>query len=155
MFSIQLESFGACIPEIRELIPLHHKELAAFQDKMPLAPNWELYLAREARGELVFISLRRAGRMVGYFIAFMAYGLHYGQTMTVTMDIVWVHPDYRNRGHVIKMLDFAIAEFTRRGANLLYTGSKVGSSLHAGLERVYLSRGFEPIDLYYGRWLSG
>lgn len=154
MFTIQLESFGACIPEIKELIPLHHKELALFQDRMPLAPRWSFYLDREAKGELVFISLRRAGRMVGYFIAFMSYGVHYGQTLTVTMDIVWVHPDYRNRGHVIKMLDFAVAEFKRRGADLCYVGSKVGSELHPGLDRVYQSRGFKPVDLYYGLWLS-
>lgn len=155
MRSVQLESFGACIPEIKQLIGLHHQELALFKDKMPLEPQWHIYLEREARGELIFTTLRMEGRMIGYFIVFMANGLHYGQTLTCTMDIIWIHPEFRNKGWVIKMLDFALAEFTRRGGKLCYVGSKVGSPLHSGLDRVYRSRGFEPIDLYYGKWLGG
>lgn len=154
MHTIQLESFGACIPELKELTPLHYKELAKFQDKQPLDPQWEVYLAREARGELIFTTIRVSGRLVGYMIAFFAPGLHYRQTMTVTQDIIWIHPEFRNKGWVIKLLDFSLAEYRRRGANLCYVGSKVGSPLHPGLDRVYCSRKFEPIDLYYGLWLT-
>jgi GNAT superfamily N-acetyltransferase len=154
MHTIQLESFGACLPEFKEVIGTHHAELAMFKDRMPLDPAWEVYLAREARGELIFTTCRVAGRLVGYFAAFMAPGLHYRQTLTVTMDIIYVLPEFRHKGWVVKMLDFSLAEYRRRGAYLCYVGSKVGSSLHPGLERVYLSRKFEPIDLYYGLWLT-
>lgn len=154
MHTIQLESIGACIPELQEIIKTHWKELALFKDKAPLDPQWELYKAREARGECIFVTCRVEGRIVGYVCAFMAYGLHYRQTLTVHMDVIFVVPEFRNKGWVIKMLDFAVAEYRRRGANVCYMGSKQASSLHPGLDRVYRSRGFEPVDLYYGLWLT-
>lgn len=151
MITAQIEPLDDCLDEMKELFPAHWEELGLFKDKMPLAPQYGIYYEREARGELTMATLRKDGKIIGYWPTFVAPGLHYGTTLTATMDILWVHPDHRGDGSGMKLFEVLKAELQRRGVKLWWAGSKN----HKQIEWFLKMLGFEPMETYFAMWIGG
>lgn len=150
MLTAHLETIAERLPELKEILPLHYRELALNQDKVSLDPQYEVYLSREKAGEVLFAALRESGRLVGYFIGFVSPGLHYKTCLTLIMDILYVHPDKRGgRGGKV-LLDFVKQECKRRGVQRAFVGTKVHSDIGPFLE----SQGFELCERTYTMWLG-
>lgn len=145
------ESFEQRLAELKPLLPLHYRELALNQNKVPLDPNYDLYILRERAGEVMFIALREAGALVGYFIGFVAPGLHYRTCLTLTMDIMYVHPDKRKTGGGTVLMDAVKSEAERRGVQRAFVGEKVHAPIGGFLE----SQGFELCERTYTAWWGG
>lgn len=150
MITAHVESFTERLPELQRLLPLHYQELALNQDKVPLDPQYDVYIARERRGELLFVTLREAGEMVGYFIGFIAPGLHYQTCLTCTMDIFYVHPERRTGRAGITLFKFVKAELKRRGVDRWFVGSKC----HADASALFEYLGFNKVEVYYSMWIG-
>lgn len=150
MLTAQIESFEERLPEFKPLFPLHWEELALNKDKVPLDPQYDIYVARERRGELLFVTLRELGEPVGYFIGFIAPGLHYKTCLTCTMDIFYVHPDKRGGRGGIKLFKFVENELKRRGVDRWFVGSKC----HADASWLFELLGFNRVEVYYSKWLG-
>jgi GNAT superfamily N-acetyltransferase len=150
MLTCQVESFTERLGEFRPLFPLHWDELALNKDKVPLDPQYEIYLQREARGELIFVTLRELGTPVGYFIGFIAPGLHYRTCLTCTMDIFYVHPAKRGGRGGIKLFKFVEMELRRRRVDRWFVGSKC----HADASWLFEILGFDRVEVYYSKWLG-
>lgn len=151
MLTTQIESFAERLGELQELLPLHYQELALNQDKVPLSPQYDVYIDRERRGELIFVTMREAGALVGYFIGFIAPGLHYSTCLTCTMDIFYIHPDKRGAGLPgVRLFRAVEKELKRRGVQRWFVGSKCkaeASSLFEFLD-------FDRVEVYYSKWLG-
>lgn len=139
------ESFIDCVGEIRRLIDGHWEKLALNKDQVPLDPQWEVYFAREQAGELMFIPLRDDGRMVGYWIAFIAPGLHYKTCLTATMDIWNVLPEYERPVPILTLMRAVDREYARRGVRRAFAGEK----LHLPCGRLYRMFGYTPVEVYH------
>ena len=113
MITYSSESFTEHLEELKTLLPLHYEELALDKDKVPLAPIYEFYIAKEALGELVFYVARKDSQLIGYFIGFVSPGLHYKTCLTCIMDIFYLHPDHRGTRIGTKLLLFAEKHFSR------------------------------------------
>lgn len=150
MITAHIESFTERLQELQDLLPLHYRELALDQDKVPLSPQYGVYIEREARGELLFVTLREAGALVGYFIGFIAPGLHYSTCLTCTMDIFYVHPDKRGGRAGIKLFKAVEAECKRRGVQRWFVGSKC----HMDASWLFELLGFNRVEVYYSKWLG-
>jgi GNAT superfamily N-acetyltransferase len=150
MITCHVESFEERLEELQALLPLHYRELALNQDKVPLSPRYDIYLARERMGELIFVTLREAGKLVGYFIGFIAPGLHYSTCLTCTMDIFYVHPERRTGSAGVRLFRFVEAELKRRGVDRWFMGSKVAADASALFKRI----GAEPVETYYSKWIG-
>ena len=87
MITAQIEPWPAFIHEAQPLLPLHWAELALNKDKVPLDPQYDIYTARDLAGQVLVVTLRQDGELVGYFIVFIAPGLNYKTCLTLTMDI--------------------------------------------------------------------
>lgn len=151
MLTAQLESFTERLEEFKPLFPLHWEELALNKDVVPLNPMYEIYIEREKRGELLFVTLRELGEPVGYFIGFIAPGLHYKTCLTCTMDIFFVRPDKRNGMGGLKLFRFVEKELKRRGVQRWFVGSKC----HADASRLFEALKFERVEIYYSKWIGG
>ena len=150
MITAQVESFTEQETELRGLIDRHYEELSLHKGRYPLSPQWHVYREREQRDELVFVTLRRDGQMIGYWITFVTPGLHYSTCLTAIMDIWFVSPDHV-RGKAPLVLARAVKrELTRRGVNLWFAGSKNHKPCGPFLERL----GFEEVETYYSMWLG-
>lgn len=148
---IQEESFMACLPELQELFPLHWKELAMNQDKVPLAPAYDKYQAMEEAGGLVLTTLRVDGKVKGYFIGFISPGLHYTTCLDCAMDIFWVHPDIRAEGMPGLRLFRATEQILKaRGVQRWFAAAKIKAPVTPLFKRM----GFEPIETYHSKWIG-
>lgn len=145
MITAHVESFTERLEELKVLLPMHYEELALNKDKVPLDPQYDIYIKREAMGEVLFVTLREAGRLVGYFIGFIAPGLHYRTCLTCTMDIFYVHPDVRGRMGGVRLFRAVKAELKRRGVQRWFVGSKT----HADASRLFEALGFHKVETYY------
>lgn len=150
MITAHQEKLVDHLEEIKLLLPHHYKELALNQEHVPLAPQYDIYLARERQGELLFTVLRDEGEMIGYFIGFIAPGLHYKTCLTCTMDIFYVREDKRKRGAGLLLFREVENELRRRGVQRWFMGSKLHKDASALFERI----GAEPVEVYYSKWLG-
>lgn len=139
--------------ELKNLIPLfpeHWKELALDQEKVPLDPQYEIYLEREARGEVLFVCMREGSEIVGYFVGFVAPGLHYKTCLTLTMDIFWIKPEARGKGAGLQLFRFVEQEARQRGVQRMFVGSK----LHKDASWLFERLGYVEVERYYSHWLG-
>lgn len=148
MITTHVESLTERLEEMLPLFPLHYEELALNKDKVPLDPQYNIYLERDARGEVVFVTMRDAGELVGYFVGFVAPGLHYRTCLTCTMDIFYVHPSKRNGTAGIRLFRAVEKELKRRGVQRWFVGSKCHKDASALFERL----GFDRVEVYYSKW---
>ncbi|NMX39360.1 GNAT family N-acetyltransferase [Pseudomonas veronii] len=150
MITAHLEKFADNIEELKQVIPLHYEELALNKDKVPLSPRWEIYLDREQAGELLFVTLRDAGQLAGYFIGFIQPGLHYSTCLTCIMDIFYVKPDERGQAGGKLLFEFVESELRRRKVNRMFVGSKC----HMDASWLFERLGFERCEIFYTKWLE-
>ncbi len=151
MITAHIESFEHQLSELQALLPHHYAELALNQDSVPLDPQYQVYIERERAGALLFVTLRDAGELVGYFIGFIAPGLHYQTCLTCTMDIFFVRADKRTGSAGIRLFRFVEAELRRRGVQRWFMGSKI----HADASALFRRIGAVPVETYYSKWLGG
>lgn len=150
MLTAQVESLTARLEELKPLFPLHWEELALNKDKVPLDPQYDIYLQRDARGEVTFVTLRDAGELVGYFVGFVAPGLHYRTCLTCIMDIMYLRKDKRGgRGGLI-LLNAVKAELKRRGVQRWFVGTKA----HMDIGPLFKRMGFEHVETTYSAWIG-
>lgn len=139
---------------LEELIPLlatHYDDLSLHKDQgFPLDPQYGKYLAREAAGEVLYVTLREDGKIVGYFVGFILPGLHYQTCLTLHADIFFVLPDRRGHWRGVKLFRAVEKEARRRGVRLWQTGVKI----HKDASRLFKLLGFEPTEIIHYKWLG-
>jgi hypothetical protein len=157
MITVAVEELHRCLEELKPLFDPHWRELAVNQDKVPLCPNYPLYLQREAAGEVLCVVARERGAVVAYFVGFIAPGMHYMTCLTLTMDIFWLHPDYRAQDSLSQLEEDMLAELlfsevkreaVRRGVKRPFYGSKVHKDCGAFFEQ----QGLVEVDRYFSAW---
>lgn len=151
MITCQIEDLTKGLAELKPLFPLHWAELALNKDKVPLDPQYEEYLRRDALGQITYVTCRKDGILIGYFVFFNTPGLHYKTCLTCIMDIFYVHPDHRGDSCGWKLLECAKAELKRRGVNRWFVGHKEHSK-KAGV--LFEKFGFEKVETTYSMWLG-
>ena len=157
MITAHVEHLTDNLEELKPFFDPHWQELALNQDKVPLDPQYEVYLERDARGEVLCVVLREAGRIVAYFVGFVAPGLHYRTCLTLQMDIFWLHPDHRAGDSLdaverdmlcMQLFDAVETEGRRRGVQRAFYGSK----LHKDAAALFAGRHMVEIERYYSAW---
>jgi len=125
MLTAAPEPFAPFLEEVKPLLPLHYEELALNKDQVPLDPQYDEYLRRDASGMVMTIVMREAGELVGYFVGFVAPGLHYQTCLTLHLDIFWLKPEHRGKMGGVKLFRAVEIEAKRRGVQRMFVGSKV------------------------------
>lgn len=154
MTKIQSESFLEIYPELLPLFQSHWLELGPFRDRMPLVPNLQIYTFLETAGQLLTLTARQNGKLVGYLIAKTGPGLHYATTNQAITDIPYVHPSVRGRGIGVRLFLAAEKEFKAMGVGPWFAGSKINSPLHESMDKVLRWIGMTPQDVQYSKWID-
>jgi len=145
MLTAQPEDFVPFLEEVKPLLPLHYEELALNKDYVPLSPQFDEYLRRDAKGMILTVTLRDAGDLVGYFVGFIAPGLHYSTCLTLHLDIFWCRPDKRDGTAGVKLFKAVEKEARRRGVQRMFVGSKV----HKDASRLFDALKYTPVETVY------
>jgi len=154
MTVIAAESFMEIYPELLPLFESHWRELGPYKDKMPLSPNVEIYSYLEAQGQLLTLTARQEGRLVGYIICAIRTGLHYSTTLQAITDIPYVAPSVRGRGVGVRLFLAAQEELKARKVGPWFASYKVGSELAPSMDKVLRWLGMEPCDLQFSKWIN-
>lgn len=150
MITFAVESFTENLTELKTILPLHYKELALDQGNVPLSPQYDVYENRENAGELTYITARKNGELIGYFIGFIAPGLHYSTCLTCIMDIFYIHPEHRGSNFGCELFGFVEKELLRRGVNRWFVGSKV----HLDASWFFEKLGFDRVEITYSKYMG-
>lgn len=150
MLTAQVEPFPPFLEEVRPLLDRHYRELALNQDLVPLDPQFDEYLRRDSLGGVTVVTLRNAGALVGYFVGFVAPGLHYRTCLTLTMDIFWLAPEHRGQMGGARLFKAVENEARRRGVQRMFVGSKC----HADASFLFERLKYERVEIYYSKWLG-
>jgi GNAT superfamily N-acetyltransferase len=150
VITAQVESLTEHLEELKPLLSRHWDELALNKDQVPLDPQYDVYLKRDALGEVMFISLREEGRLVGYFVGFVAPGLHYKTCLTLHMDIFYVWPEARGRRGGLILFKAVERAAKRRGVQRMFVGSKC----HKEASWLFEKLGYEKVEVFYSAWLG-
>jgi hypothetical protein len=144
------ESFTQVLPELKGLVHGHWEKLAIDKDTIPLDPRYDIYLERDRRGEVLFMTLRDAGRLVGYWVGFVNPGLHYGTCLTHIMDIWNVLPEYEMTTAPLTLMRALERELKRRGVQR----SIVIEKLHRPCGRLFTLFKYEPVEMVYSKLIG-
>jgi len=150
MLTIEVEAYSSVIPELRPLLHEHYKELALNQDKVPLQPRWGVYEQAEAADDLLMVICRDNGTVIGYFVGFIAPGLHYETCLTCKMDIFYVAPSHRGGSLGIRLFKYVERELKARGVQRIFVGSKCHADASVLFERLKYSK----VEVYYSKWIG-
>lgn len=150
--TFQLEKLADILPEVIGLFNSHYEEpeLKNLVDKMPLKPNWYLYLNIEAQGILLFATLREDGKIVGYYAGTVGPSLHHKTTMTNLEDVYWIHPDKRSNG-AAKVLFDNIKDLNKEIGIKFWN---VGARINTPASKFLLDYGFTKTQERFGMWLG-
>lgn len=151
MLTAHVESLTERLEDLKPFFPLHWEELALNQKQVALDPQYGVYLAKDAAGEVMLVTLRKAGEIVGYFVGFVGPGLHYKSCLTLTMDIFYVVPEHRGDGGGFVLFKAVEAEARRRGVQRMFVGSK----MHKDASFLFEKLGYEPVESFYCLWMGG
>lgn len=153
MLTAQVESLTQGLPELKPLLPGHYEELSLHQfHSIPLNPQYDEYLRRDAIGMSIYVTLREDGALCGYFVGFVAPGLHYQDCLTLTLDIFYVTPEHRGNNGGVILFSAVKKEAKRRGVKAWFVGNKEHSKVHA--TALFEGLGFEKVETHYCLWLG-
>lgn len=149
MITAQVEAFSSVIQEALPLLDKHYQSLSNHKGHFPLSPQFSVYREREARGELCTVTLRRDGKLIGYWNCIVSPGLHYSTCLTSVMDIWFIDPDHMAGKAPIILIKAVEREMERRGVKLWFAGEK----LHKPCGPLFEKLGFEKVEVTYAKWL--
>lgn len=159
MITAHVERLADTMEELKAHFGEHWQALALNQDQVPLDPQYDAYFQRENLGEVLLVVLREAGAVVAYFVGFLAPALHYQSCYTLTMDIFWLAPAYRDEDSLARLeaqmlaqqlFEAVLLEAKRRCVKRVFFGSK----LHADASKVFEELGMVEVERYYSKWLG-
>lgn len=147
----QIENYTDCLDELR---PMHHEhwlQLGPDRDKVPLDPQYDVYLQCDKDGKILLATLRENGELAGYFIGFVTPGLHYKTCLTLTMDIFWIREESRDKElGGVKLFRAAFEEAKRLGVQRIVCASKT----HQDASRLFEFLKMEKIETHYSKWIG-
>lgn len=124
MTAFALETYAQVIDDIRPLLFNHWRELALYQDVIPLDPDWTAYQRAEAAGMMKVFTARQGGALVGYTIFFVVpRHMHYAHRWAKN-DIVWIMPDLRNGRVSVGLFRYAEKCLREDGPIVVYIETK-------------------------------
>lgn len=77
MLTYQLESFESFYAGAQELMEEHHREVARDKAHLQVSLDLPRYRVLDARGELLILTARHEGKMIGYLMVALARHPHY------------------------------------------------------------------------------
>lgn len=147
----QEEKFSALYDEAAPLLERHYREIAPYQDRLPLKPHRAYYEQLEQASALVIVTARSDGNLVGYLAALIGPRLHNVPIIGATADVVWIAPEHRNLGVGNAIFDYMEGVLAKRGALTFQCNSK---SAHPALAFLLDARGYDRYEIVHLRFLN-
>jgi len=133
-----------------EMLPMlveHWKEVALNHADVPLDIDEERYDGLDAVGALHILTVRRAGKLIGYHVAIVSGHLHYKSTLHGITDVYYIAPEHRHGITGMRMFQAVESELKKLGVRKLFTATK----LHMDQGPLFERLGYRPVERLYAK----
>jgi Acetyltransferase (GNAT) family len=148
--SFAIELLAAAYAEASELTALHWQEVAAYKEITKINPDLDNYQQLENSGNLVLVTARTAGVLIGYIMMIIHPHPHYKHIMIGMDDLHFLHPEHRNGFTFMRMIDFTERKMSKRGVKIMVLRTKASKD-HGQL---FVRLGYQLQDLTYTRLIG-
>lgn len=150
------ELLGDIQEGVTRLLETHWSETDVNHDDVPLDPNWPQYAYLEKIGWLFCASARVDGRLVGYTTVFVNLHIHHKNTKYATVDVMYIHPDYRSGWTGVRFVRFLEKGARHLGAKVMRFDVKehFKNKRGHGVGDVLRFLGFDAVDVSYMKVLK-
>jgi GNAT superfamily N-acetyltransferase len=153
MLTFQQEAWPAFAAEARPLWDLHWQEIALDQDVIPLVPDHAAYTALDQADVLHVVTARAEGQLVGYVVGILKPHLHYATTLHYHMDVLWLHPQWRQGLAGYRLLQAVERTVQQRVGGMVKI--LLGTKQHYDLSTLYARLGYTEIERTWAKVLKG
>ena len=149
MITFKVEDFADVMEELKPMFEEHWHEVAVYQDKIDLSPDYDKYCGLPD-DSLVTVIAREEGKAVGYSIYFVSPHIHYKDHLYAVNDIVFVDPEYRHGKTAPDMLDYAEAYLVELGCSVVTMHMKK----HIPFESLMDYLEYDRIETIYTKYIG-
>lgn len=101
-----VETFVAFLKDAKDLLIEHWNEIAEDKESVLLHPDFDRYIALEQAGNLLVVTIRDSGMLVGYCIMMLGEHLHYTDLECANNDVIYLAPKYRRGRAGLELIKF-------------------------------------------------
>ena len=148
MITYTEEKFGDFLEELKPLLPDHYDELSVSKS-YPLSPDFSLYLMLQDKGNLICVTCRDDGVLVGYIIFIVQPHLHYTTCLTAIDDVYFVKKEYRTGRTGLRLFQKAEDVLKAHGVQRIIISCKV----HLDHSNLFEYMGYKNIEKVYDKVL--
>ncbi|MHA2063790.1 MAG: GNAT family N-acetyltransferase [Candidatus Thorarchaeota archaeon] len=151
MLEFSVENGLEAKEELLPLIEANWKEMT-FDERVAIDLDWDVYEILVGANQLLFVSAREEGELVGYAIyTIMPKLLHHRGLSAAESDVFFLHPEHRKGSAAIKMIKYAEDVLQQIGVDIVFNSVKLAErDIGKILERM----GHTPLEREYYKWLS-
>ena len=102
--TFQRETYEQTVTDIQPLLVAHWKEVANYQEEIPLEPDWARYQVLEKAGALVILTCRKDLRLIGYSVFILHRHVHYKSCLVGSNDVLFLDAGERKSGSGIRLI---------------------------------------------------
>lgn len=153
---LKWEKFSDVILECKQLIIAHWKEVDIFHEDAPLLPDWKRYKQFEEAGMLFMMTARAGDRLVGYLTVLAYPHLHHKSTKWCTVDVMWLHPNYRVGWTGVRMIRHLERNMRKIGGKVIWFAVKEHfvNRNKRNVGKVLQFLGYDAVETVYAKVLK-
>lgn len=148
MITYQEEKLKDVLEEMKPLFENHYKEIALYQDKIKLNPDYDKYLVMQ--DSLVVVTAKDEEVIIGYAIYFISHHLHYKDHMYACNDILFLDEKYRGGIVALDLTNKAEDVLCDKGVSVITMHMKS----YAPFETLMEVQGFEKVEYLYSKYIG-
>lgn len=145
----QEERLDDVLEELEPLLQEHYKEVAMYQDKIELNPDYDLYRLMERQGTLHILTARDPD-LQGYCVTFINKHPHYKDHKYAVNDIIYVSPEHRHTDVAYEMLKELERLMLLEGVSVMTFHMKHYKSF----QTLMSARHFDPAEYLYTKYIG-
>jgi GNAT superfamily N-acetyltransferase len=149
VITYQVEQWRDIVAELEVLWPRHWEEIAINRDTIKLAPDYKSYGEFADAGALHVVTVREAGKVIGYHVSIVRPHLHYRNDLHGFADMYYIEPEHRQGWVGIKLFKTVEKTLKARGVKKIFTATK----LHLDVGRLFERLGFHETERLYTKTL--
>lgn len=150
MITFQTEKWDDYYRDCQELWKEHYEEIAVQKDKMKLSPDVETYKIIESKGQLLIVTMRDEGKMIGYSLIIVRSHLHYSQVLCAFEDAYFMSATYRKGRAGIGLIKETLNIVKKMGVQKAFFFTKEFKDLG----KIFEYLGGKKSDIIYAFWIG-
>jgi Acetyltransferase (GNAT) family len=139
----------ALFEEVKPLLFEQWREIANYQDEIPLDVDYDFYRRMESQKKLVWLNARLDGELVGYSVFMLIRHPHYQSTVFAMNDVIFVRMEHRKSRIGLSLIRQSEKALKALGARKISWHVKVTNDL----SRILAAKGYATDEINMGKLL--